>query len=191
MQPQLGQLGSLRVMTLAEAAAEHAVMATERQRCAYMNCTLRADAGALISAADIYAKAVGPLRTVEGVTLSFTLQAYPVSLLRRTAELGGNALGLDARETLVSVLLLTCWGRREDEARVLGVLRGALGAIERDADERGQRVPYTYLNHASDFQDPFSSYGEENKRFLQEVDRKYDPEGLFQKNVPGGFKLYA
>lgn len=178
-------------MTLAEAAAEHAVMATERQRCSYMNCTLRADAGALVSAAEIYARAVGPLRPVEGVTLSFTLQAYPVSLLRRTAELGGKALGLDAGEPVVSVLLLTCWRRREDDARVLGVLRGALGAIERDAEERGQRVPYTYLNYASDFQDPFSSYGEENKRFLQEVGRKYDPEGLFQKNVPGGFKLYA
>lgn len=196
VQPQLGQLGSLRTMTLAEAAAEHAVMAaTERQRCAYMNCTLRADAGALVSAAEIYAEAVGPLKPVEGVTLSFTLQAYPVSLLRRTAELGGNALGLDAHaragEPLVSVLLLTCWRRREDDARVMGVLRGALGAIERDADARGQRVPYTYLNYASDFQDPLSSYGEENKRFLREVGRKYDPDGLFQKNVPGGFKLYA
>lgn len=191
VQPQLEQLNSLRVMTLVQGATEHAVMATERQRCAYMNCTLRADTDALVAAADIYSKAIEPLKPLDGITLCLTLQAYPRSLLRKTAELGGNVLGLDPREPLVTILLLTYWKRREDDEQIMGVLRGALEAIEKDADARGQRVPYTYLNYASDFQDPFSSYGEENKKFLQEVSRKYDPEGLFQKNVPGGFKLYA
>lgn len=191
VQPQLEQLNSLRIMTLVQGATEHAVMATERQRCAYMNCTLRADKDALIAAADIYSKAIEPLKPLDGITLCLTLQAYPRSLLRRTAELGGNVLGLDPREPLVTILLLTYWRRKEDDEQILGVLRSALEAIEKDADARGQRVPYTYLNYASDFQDPFSSYGKENKKFLQEVGRKYDPEGLFQKNVPGGFKLYA
>lgn len=35
----------------------------------------------------------------------------------------------------------------------------------------------------------FSSYGEENKKFLQAFGRNYDPEGIFQKKVSGGFKL--
>lgn len=190
VQWQLVDLNSLRIMTLLQGATEHAVMATERQRCAYMNCTLRADKDALVAAADIYTRAIGPLKPLEGITLCMTLQAYPRSLLRRTAELGGNVLGLDPSEPLVTILLLTYWKRREDDKQILGVLRGALEAIEKDADARGQRVPYTYLNYASDFQDPFSSYGEENKRFLQGVSRKYDPEGLFSKNVPGGFKLH-
>lgn len=180
VRPQLEQLNSLRIMTLVQGATEHAVMATERQRCAYMNCTLRADKDAL-----------EPLKPLDGITLCLTLQAYPRSLLRRTAELGGNALGLDPGEPLVTILLPTYWRSREDDGQILGVLRGALEAIERDADARGQRVPYTYLNYASDFQDPFSSYGEGNKKFLQEVGRKYDPKGLFQKNVPGEFKLYT
>lgn len=178
-------------MTLVQGATEHAVMATERQRCAYMNCTLRADTDALVAAAGIYSRAIEPLKPLDGITLCLTLQAYPRSLLRRTAELGGNVLGLDPSKPLVTILLLTYWRRREDDKQILGVLRGALEAIEKDADARGLRVPYTYLNYASDFQDPFSSYGQENKNFLQEVGRKYDPEGLFQKNVPGGFKLYA
>lgn len=191
VQPQLEQLNSLRIMTLVQGATEHAVMATERQRCAYMNCTLRADKDALVAAAEIYTKAIEPLKPLDGITLCLTLQAYPRSLLRKTAELGGNVLGLDPSEPLLTILLLTYWKRKEDDEQILSVLKGALEAIEKDADARGQRVPYTYLNYASDFQDPFSSYGEENKKFLQEVGRKYDPEGLFQKNVPGGFKLHA
>ncbi|KAI1205189.1 FAD-binding domain-containing protein [Annulohypoxylon truncatum] len=191
VQPQLDQLSSLRVMTLMEGATEHAVMASDRVRCAYMNCTLRADTAALLAAADIYSKAIDHLKPIEGIVLCLTLQAYPKSLLRKTNEFGGNVLGIDAGEPLVTVLLLTYWKNKEDDEQILAILRGALEAIEKDAEKRGQRVPYIYLNYASGFQDPFTSYGEENKKFLQEVSRKYDPEGLFQRNVPGGFKLFA
>lgn len=54
-------------------------MATERQRCAYMNCTLRADKDAPVAAADIYSKTVEPLKPLDGITLCLTLQAYPRS----------------------------------------------------------------------------------------------------------------
>lgn len=165
-------------------------MASDRVRCAYMNCTLRADTAALLAAADIYSTAIVPLKPIEGIVLCLTLQAYPKSLLRKTAELGGNVLGIDAAEPLVTVLLLTYWKNKENDEQILSVLRGALEAIENDAEKCGQRVPYTYLNYASNFQDPFTSYGEANKKFLLEVSRKYDPKGLFQRNVPGGFKLF-
>lgn len=188
---QLEDLNSLRIMTLVQGATEHAVMVTERQRCAYMNCTRRANKDALVAAADIYSKAIEPLKPLDGITLCLTLQAYPRSLLRKTAELGGNVLGLDSNEPLVTILLLTYWKKKEDDEQILGVLKGDLETIEKDAEARGQRVPYTYLNYASNFQDPFTSYGKENKKFLQEVGRKYDPEGLFCKNVPGGFKLFV
>ncbi|KAK7751514.1 hypothetical protein SLS62_006601 [Diatrype stigma] len=188
---QIGQLNSLRMMTLVEGATEHAVMSSEQVRCAYMNCTLRADKDALVAAADIYTKAIEPLKPIDGIVLCLTLQAYPKSLLRRTAELGGNVLGLNnAEEPLVTVLLLTYWKHRKDDEQILAVLQRTLETIEKEAEARGQRVPYTYLNYASKFQDPFSSYGQENKRFLQDVSRKYDSDGLFQSNVPGGFKLF-
>ncbi|KAI1346844.1 FAD-binding domain-containing protein [Xylaria sp. FL0043] len=191
VQSQIDQLNTLRIMTLVEGATEHAVMASERVRCSYMNCTLRADKDALVAAADIYTEAIEPLKSIEGIVLCLTLQAYPKSLLRKTSELGGNVLGLGADEPLITVLLLTYWKNKEDDAKILSVLRIALETIEQDAEKRGQRVPYIYLNYSSSFQDPFKSYGESNKTFMQEVSRKYDPEGLFQDLVPGGFKLFA
>lgn len=188
---QIDQLNSLRMMTPMEGATRHAVMSSEQVRCAYMNCTVRADKDALVAAADIYTKAIEPLQPIDGIVLCLTLQAYPRFLLRKTAELGGNVLGLDAaEEPLVTVLLLTYWKHAKDDEQILDVLRRALKTIEKDAEARGQRVPYTYLNYASKFQDPFASYGEANKRLLQEVSRKYDSDGLFQRNVPGGFKLF-
>ncbi|KAK6203910.1 hypothetical protein LQW54_008603 [Pestalotiopsis sp. IQ-011] len=190
VQPQIEQLNSFKIQTLVQGATEHAVMSSDRVRCSYMNCTLRADTVALLSAADIYSKAIEPLKDIEGITLCLTLQAYPKSLLSKTAELGGNVLGLPSHEPLVTVLLLTYWKNREDDKRIATTLQEALTDIEKDADAHGQRVPYVYLNYTSKFQDPFPSYGEGNKKFLQQTSRKYDPEGLFQKNVPGGFKLF-
>lgn len=190
VQPQIEQLNSFKIQTLVQGATEHAVMSSDRVRCSYMNCTLRANTEALLSTADIYSKAIEPLKDIEGITLCLTLQAYPKSLLSKTADLGGNVLGLPSDEPLVTVLLLTYWKNREDDKKIMTTLQEALTDIEKDADARGQRVPYIYLNYTSKFQDPFASYGEGNKKFLQETSRKYDPEGLFQKNVPGGFKLF-
>ncbi|KAI4604068.1 hypothetical protein KJ359_000195 [Pestalotiopsis sp. 9143b] len=190
VQPQIEQLNSFKIQTLVQGATEHAVMSSDRVRCSYMNCTLRANTAALLSAADIYSKAIEPLKAVDGITLCLTLQAYPKSLLNKTAELGGNVLGLPSDEPLVTVLLLTYWKNKENDKKIMATLQEALTDIEKEADSRGQRVPYVYLNYTSQFQDPFTSYGEENRKFLQETSRKYDPEGLFQKNVPGGFKLF-
>lgn len=56
--------------------------------------------------------------------------------------------------------------------------------------ERGLYIPYQYLNYADISQDPIGGYGEEIKAKLQAASKKYDPEGVFQKQVPGGFKVF-
>ena len=48
---------------------------------------------------------------------------------------------------------------------------------------------FLYQNFAASSQKPFCGYGPENVRFLQEASAKYDPTGVFQKLVPGGFKV--
>lgn len=46
-----------------------------------------------------------------------------------------------------------------------------------------------YLNYATKDQDSISSYGAVNVQKLKVAAKKYDPEQVFQKLVPGGFKL--
>lgn len=48
-----------------------------------------------------------------------------------------------------------------------------------------------YLNYADKTQDPLSSYGPKNVKKMKDAARKYDPKGVFQKLVPGGFKISA
>ncbi|KAK7987001.1 hypothetical protein PG988_001989 [Apiospora saccharicola] len=135
--------------------------------------------------------ALEKVKSIDGMVFSFTMQPYPVSLLKRTEPAGGNVLGLDpAGGPLVSILILLYWNKQSDDETVLGTARGVIEAIDQDATTKGALVPYKYLNYAFDFQDLIGSYGQENRKKLQDASRKYDPDGLFQKGVPGGFKLF-
>lgn len=48
---------------------------------------------------------------------------------------------------------------------------------------------YIYLNYADSTQNPLVGYGAENLQKLRSASEKYDPNGVFQTAVPGGFKL--
>ncbi|KAL4925064.1 FAD-binding oxidoreductase [Aspergillus undulatus] len=191
IQPRVDQLSSVAVRSLKQAAEDQASAAMEQQRCAYFNTTVKADVETLKAAADIYTAALAPIHGVEGLICSLTLQPYPVSLLKKSTLQGGNSLGLSPDDgPLVSVLLLSYWKSKSDDPAVLGVMQGALDSIKSEAKQRNQSVPFEYMNYAWDSQAPIASYGPENKRRLQEVSKEFDPEGVFQKLVPGGFKLF-
>ena len=77
-----------------------------------------------------------------------------------------------------------------DDALVNSVTKTLIGEIEKATTKAGVFNGFKYLNYAAFFQDPLSSYGPQNKATLQAVSKKYDPSGLFQTGVPGGFKLF-
>ena len=48
---------------------------------------------------------------------------------------------------------------------------------------------YVYLDYACKSQDSLASYGKANLEYMNIVAEKYDPDRVFQTQVPGGFKL--
>ncbi|KAI0415869.1 FAD-binding domain-containing protein [Xylaria grammica] len=193
VQPRIDQLNTIRLIPdTATAANEQAGDQQVAKRTAYMNMTVKADVETLQAAANIYTAAIDPVKSTEGLVCSLTLQPYAESLLQSSAAKGGNVLGLSAESgSLVNLLLLTYWSNEKDDDAILAAMKTALQGIDQDATSKGTKVDYVYMNYASEDQDVIGSYGGENKRFLQEVSRKYDPEGLFQKGVPGGWKLFT
>ncbi|KAI1288160.1 FAD-binding domain-containing protein [Xylaria venustula] len=178
IQPQIEQMISLRMRSLADAVREKAGDKPSPKRSIYMNATIKADVATLKAATELFSTAIEPLESCEGILLSFTLQPYPLSLLQQSATQGGNVLGLD-REL-----------DREDDARIIATLREALEKIDADATKRGTSVPFKYLNYAAPFQRPIESYGSYSCAKLRKASQEYDPDGLFQKGVPGGWKLF-
>jgi hypothetical protein len=64
-----------------------------------------------------------------------------------------------------------------------------VNGIRAYAESIGADNPYLYLDYADKTQDPLASYGSENVKKMKAVAKKYDPSGVFQNLVPGGFKI--
>ncbi|KAI0143813.1 FAD-binding domain-containing protein [Xylariaceae sp. FL1272] len=188
--PQIPQPGVPKRLDLLQMAASQAAGVTNQVRCLYMNITVKPDVATLQTASDIYTRNVEQVKSCGGLVCSLTLQPYPVSMLQSSVRKGGNSLGLDPSTAAVSVLLLTYWDDEKDDQVIRNTMRSTLEQIRAMAVENRTALDFIYLNYAADFQDPIVSYGAENKKKLQNVSRKYDPKGLFQKGVSGGFKLF-
>lgn len=177
-------------MTLNYAVAEQAQQFADGIWCAYMKTTVKAGVPTLLTAVDTYMAGLQPLKQCEDLTCSLTLQPYPVSLLNKCVSWGGNVLGLDPSDARSCLsLALTWWKEKADDEKITDAFKGVSEGIYWVVTSRCTLVPFKYLDYAWDFQDSIGSYGVEDKTFLQ-VSRKYDPGGLFQKGVPGGFKLF-
>ncbi|KAK8005498.1 hypothetical protein PG990_011535 [Apiospora arundinis] len=50
-------------------------------------------------------------------------------------------------------------------------------------------LDFVYANYAEKSQSPYKRWGADSVAKLQAASRKYDPEGVFQNRVPGGFKV--
>jgi hypothetical protein len=87
------------------------------------------------------------------------------------------------------LLLSALWPDSEPNAKIEQLANQALSQINALANSKGLLQEFQYLNYAGPNQHPLQSYGRETLGFLEAVARKYDPHGVFQTRVPGGFKL--
>jgi hypothetical protein len=120
-----------------------------------------------------------------------TFQSLPAQPRNGSAP---NSLGFSPNDTpekdmVFLQVLLTFDGAQPTEGLQKG-MKDLIEVIEELTQADGLYHPFHYLNFAAWFQDPLGSYGVEQKAKLKEVARKYDPTGVFQRQVPGGFKLY-
>ena len=178
------------VRTLSNATDELDNLAAKDVRQGTATTTVLNDPATLTTAHAAWEHAITALRArnVEGG--SWTLVFQPVLPLW-TRKGDPNPLGLDVGTSspLVNVSLTVNWALARDDDFMEATIRSTIEAIEVFAGEHETGHPYKYLNYAASWQKVFEGYGKENHRFLQDVSRHYDPDGLFQQGCTGGFKL--
>ncbi|KAL4877159.1 hypothetical protein BJY04DRAFT_230844 [Aspergillus karnatakaensis] len=116
-------------------------------------------------------------------------QPLPALFAQIGKQKGGNVLGLDEERNYILDLLWLTWDNVEDNPLFNRIGETFMDELEDYAKSVGGDYPYVYLNYAAANQNPLRSYGEENLEFLRTVSEKYDPLGVFQEQVPGGFKV--
>lgn len=142
---------------------------------------------------DAFNASIVTIARVPGISWSVTLEPLPKAFLQASASLGGNVLGLPLNPRGNALILCESsftWTNDNDTAAVRNSGLKLLDDIVRSAKQLGTYNAWIDVNHADFTQDPISSYGSANKAFLQAVSRTYDPNQVFQKQVPGGFKVF-
>ena len=154
---------------------------------------------------------VNPLTSL--VNYAMSLEPLPTTITKWGPQTGGNALGLDPSDgDLVRkycpchvypalflsdanfskvVLLGVTWSDEADDETITNAVTDLFTKFDAYAAAQNGLNAYTYLNYAYETQKPIQGYGTTNVKKLQAVSKKYDPSGVFQKLVPGGFKLFA
>lgn len=87
------------------------------------------------------------------------------------------------------MLLAGIWPDTASDALVEKTAQKIVHDVNGLASSMGLLHRFQYLNYADPSQHPIQSYGPDNVARLQAASKKYDPKGVFQKKVPGGFKL--
>ncbi|RAH68513.1 FAD-binding oxidoreductase [Aspergillus aculeatinus CBS 121060] len=151
----------------------------------YYTTTFAHDPAVYSAIFDLYNKSVASISVVKHMNWYISFQPTP-SLHAR------NSLGLDpADNRLVIFLLVAFFPDPSDAELVHGTAMALIEAIEGVTKDAGVYRPFKYMNYADAAQDVIGGYGEESVAALRRTSRKYDPEGLFQTGVPGGFKLFV
>ncbi|KAJ6142321.1 hypothetical protein N7497_011420 [Penicillium chrysogenum] len=104
---------------------------------------------------------------------------------------GGNLLGIEKLQKDCVLLVAAVEVETPEISTEFAYpkLKAAIGEIELYAKSVDGDVGFLYLNYCDGSQDPFQTYGEASIREMREAMVKYDPSGVFQTRVPGGFKL--
>ena len=90
----------------------------------------------------------------------------------------------------VLCLVSATWDNAAGDDLITTTAKNLNNQIIAAAKASGLWNKWVYLNYADVSQDPIAGYGAMNAAKLKAVSKKYDPGQMFQKNVPGGFKLF-
>ncbi|MCJ1413431.1 hypothetical protein MMC19_007536 [Ptychographa xylographoides] len=132
-----------------------------------------------------------PIQSIDNFLASFVLQPISKAITSRAHLTGGNSLGISAQDgNLVWLDLTLQWSSPTDDAAVTNATQTLLRCATAYAKAQGLHHDFLYLNYALQTQDPIAGYGSESVAHLRNMSGLYDPSGVFQRLVPGGFKLW-
>ncbi|KAL7620591.1 hypothetical protein AAE478_009586 [Parahypoxylon ruwenzoriense] len=118
-------------------------------------------------------------------------QPIPFYMGTMGKERGGNMLGLDAVRN--NAIMWTAGVAVDSDEGALAIAQAELNVMTARVKELSRStdgdMDFIFLNYAEASQDPLGSYGLPNIQHMRNVASTYDPTGIFQRRVPGGFKI--
>lgn len=162
----------------------------------WFTASFKNDARIAAKASELHDKLVEELKAFipDGDFITQCLfQPLPALFGERSAAAGGNIMGIERQKENGLIWLAVAMVRtREQEAFAYPRVQAWVDEVKAFAGTiEGGNQDWIYLNYADKSQDPLASYGAENVKKMRDAAAKYDPDQVFQKLCPGGFKISA
>ncbi|MCJ1472283.1 hypothetical protein MMC13_000930 [Lambiella insularis] len=181
---------TLRTANFSSFADEGTANNPEGYRALLATSSIGSSLQVLTASFEAWNKSVAAFSEVVGLEAKLFFEPVP-QVAYQTTTLAPNVLGLDHNQGgLVIVGVAVGWTNRSDDALVTQVAQRIVAEIDEKVKDLGEYFDFVYLNYAMDWQNVIGSYGAENVAKLQNVSKTYDPNGVLQSNVPGGYKLF-
>ncbi|KAK6822515.1 hypothetical protein PG987_014060 [Apiospora arundinis] len=137
-------------------------------------------------------QAVRDLGSPDHFSLGYVLQPVLRNMAAQSQARGLDTVGLGSQMPHDSAMFMIMaeFDTPELHAAAAPHIEAAFDDIEAFAAGLDCKTSWLYLNYCDPAQNPLATYGPEAVRRLKEVSAKYDPDGVFQKRVPGGFKIF-
>ena len=179
-----------RITTLSDLTIELNVSSPDGFRQHFTTATFRVSAAFQLQILDIFVEEMDSVINAVGIQPGLVMQPITLPMIRLFRKNGGNALGIDEEDgPLNLIVIVILWSDAADDERIISAAARVISRTNDIARRLGLENRFLYQNYASLGQDVFGSYGEENRRRLLEISRKYDPDQVFQNLQPGYFKL--
>ncbi|KAF4582184.1 FAD binding domain protein [Ophiocordyceps camponoti-floridani] len=130
--------------------------------------------------------------TPQNDKIAWIVELYPQPAIMQShaSTRGGNMLGLSQTpHDRIVIWLSSRWKDASLDEMMQKASREFTEAVEAVARKHGTLDPFVYVNFAGSFQSPLCGYGPDNVAHLRRMAAKYDPRGVFQRLMSGGFKL--
>lgn len=122
--------------------------------------------------------------------LSFLVSIQPLPLEVSQKINGENFLGTEAEDVHLSIMNnVATWDNAAFDEIILTTMRTRNEQLNARMQKLGYYNSYILQNTAEFWQNPYPGRGAKNLAALKAISKKSDPEHLFQKAVPGGYKL--
>jgi hypothetical protein len=182
---------TMKITTLSETAKDIQKLQANGVRQIFATTSFYYSAAHLQNIYSLFKNAVASVENTKGIRWTLTYWRIHSSVATKSAAYGGNSTGLDtSRGSLVLCVLTYSWEDASDDEAMNGAAKLFIEEVDKLSSDAGLFNRYKYVNYSAGYQDPISGYGDEMKAKLQAISKKYDPEGFFQTNVPGGFKIF-
>ncbi|RYP43670.1 hypothetical protein DL768_009801 [Monosporascus sp. mg162] len=182
---------NMKTTTIAKKVADYRMPAGQHD--IWFTLTFKLDIRIAKKSTEVFEQFVEHLKTLipdGNFTHYMVLQPLPALFAKHSVANGGNVLGLDrVQDDCILYLTVLEVATPQLAEAVYPSFKAAVEEVESFAKSVDGNIEFRYLNYCDSSQDPLRSYGKENIKKMRDAAAKYDPDGVFQKRVPGGFKI--